>query len=574
MRKLFLIFALFVTFISEAQIGEFSNVRVLRLINGSSSIAGTIPGTIYYNAVTNKFQFREGSAWVELGSGGTGLTDGDKGDITVTGGTWLVDNAAITLPKLQTIGTSTILGRSSIGTGLVEQLTPAQLNAMLPLATTTLKGLTPSSPGGTTAFLRADFTWATPPGTGGTGTGTTETAGNGLNKVGDQIRLGGSLVEPTTITIPSLSEHFSIINNGNGSGFVSGGLYGLVNGMHLVDGDYSAKVGAYTDFYSDLQGIRSRYENADNTYHQFSLTAFGAYYEDTKVTKTGIEYGGMDGGLSYVTNPGSLTPKVYVDNAIAGAINTGIPNGDKGDITVSNDGATMTIDGDAVTYAKMQNVTGSRILGRITTTLGNTEELTGTQATSMLNNFTRTLKGLTPPSGGTSGTTNFLREDGAWAAPPSGSTPGVFTSVANGLVPASGGGTTKYLRSDATWATFPVIPTFAEGTYTPTASNFAVNVNAVTPGNAEYSRVGNRVTVSGGVYIDTTDGGVGTFTLTLPIASNFTNGMQGSGTVVGWPADGYGTVYSSPDLNLVGIAIRPIDASNRLYYYHYMYVIL
>jgi hypothetical protein len=44
--------------------------------------------------------------------------------------------------------------------------------------------------------------------------------------------------------------------------------------------------------------------------------------------------------------------------------------------------------------------------------------LTGTQATTLLDAFTSTLKGLAPASGG--GTTNFLRADGSWAAPSSG----------------------------------------------------------------------------------------------------------------------------------------------------------
>ena len=45
-------------------------------------------------------------------------------------------------------------------------------------------------------------------------------------------------------------------------------------------------------------------------------------------------------------------------------------------------------------------------------------ELTGTEVTALLDNFTATLKGLAPLSGG--GTTNFLRADGTWAAPPGG----------------------------------------------------------------------------------------------------------------------------------------------------------
>ena len=94
----------------------------------------------------------------------------------------------------------------------------------------------------------------------------------------------------------------------------------------------------------------------------------------------------------------------------------GLSDGDKGDITVSGSGATWTIDNNVVTYAKMQDISAtSRFLGRITGGSGDTEELTGTQATTLLDAFTSVLKGLVPASGG--GTSNFLRADGTWAAP-------------------------------------------------------------------------------------------------------------------------------------------------------------
>lgn len=76
--------------------------------------------------------------------------------------------------------------------------------------------------------------------------------------------------------------------------------------------------------------------------------------------------------------------------------------------------STSQIADDAVTYAKMQNVSAtSRLLGRITTGAGNVEELTGTQAVSFLDVFTSSNRGVVPGSGG--GTNNFLRADGSWA---------------------------------------------------------------------------------------------------------------------------------------------------------------
>ena len=56
-----------------------------------------------------------------------------------------------------------------------------------------------------------------------------------------------------------------------------------------------------------------------------------------------------------------------------------LADGDKGDITVSASGATWTIDNDAVTYAKIQNVSATdKILGRSTAGAGDIEEITCT----------------------------------------------------------------------------------------------------------------------------------------------------------------------------------------------------
>lgn len=89
------------------------------------------------------------------------------------------------------------------------------------------------------------------------------------------------------------------------------------------------------------------------------------------------------------------------------------------DVTGSGTTAiTATIANNAVTNAKAADMATARIKGRVTAATGDPEDLTGTQATTLLDTFTSSLKGLVPASGG--GTTNFLRSDGTWAAPPGG----------------------------------------------------------------------------------------------------------------------------------------------------------
>ena len=75
---------------------------------------------------------------------------------------------------------------------------------------------------------------------------------------------------------------------------------------------------------------------------------------------------------SNVAPPASQWELMVLD----GTSGTGLSDGDRGDITVSGSGATFTIDNAAVTYAKIQDVTGTRLLGRGVTSVGSVQEIT------------------------------------------------------------------------------------------------------------------------------------------------------------------------------------------------------
>ena len=79
-------------------------------------------------AVGDQLTYTHGTGWQVIASDGTlktgaGLADGDKGDITVSSGTWTIDSGAVTLAKMANLAQDQFIGRTTASTGVPETAT-------------------------------------------------------------------------------------------------------------------------------------------------------------------------------------------------------------------------------------------------------------------------------------------------------------------------------------------------------------------------------------------------------------------------------------------------------------------
>jgi collagen type I alpha len=299
---------------------------------------------------------------------GTGVTDGDKGDITVssTGTVWTIDPTAVTYAKLQnTSAPSVLLGRGSASAGEPQEIT---LGSGLSIAGTTLSA---TATGGVTASpTPADnqvAVWTTPSQIEGTSALTYNAGTLGVGAAGTLGRLtiagntsGQVMIQPQPA---AGSWNFNLPTTAGTAGQV------------LTSGGGGATQMTWTTLTGVSDGDKGDI-TVSGTGATFTIDPNTVTYAKMQDVSTASVLLGRGAGAG-AGDPQEITLGTGLSMSGTTLSATGVTDGDKGDITVSSTGTVWTIDPTAVTYAKLQNTSAASVLlGRGAASAGAPQEIT------------------------------------------------------------------------------------------------------------------------------------------------------------------------------------------------------
>lgn len=489
------------------------------------------------------------------GGGGSGIT-ALTGDVAASGTGSVVATIqpnVVTNAKLAQMPTLTIKGNNTGGTANALDLTVAQVNAILPVFTSTLNGLAPLSGGGTTNFLRADGTWAVPTAGTGTVTSVAMTVPTFLSVAGSPVTTSGTLA----VTL-------------------SGTALPIANGGTAVT---SVTISPTASSFAGWDANKNL--SANNFLSGYTTTATAAGTTTLVVGSTYLQF--FTGATTQtvllpVTSTLVLGQEFLIVNRSSGAVAVqtsagtavkSVASGQQVLVTCILTSGTTAASWDAI--LDNQTATSGTVTSVSVTTANGVSGSVATATTTPA--ITLTLGAITPSSVAASGTVTGSNLSGtntgditltAVGATPSANAASLsgqaltlqpFDGTHPGIVTASGGGTTNFLRADGTWA----VPAGGGGgsagsffngfmsgasSWTISSSSYVAGVNS--GGNALTTTATNGITVTAGasnvagivftpastsaVYLVTATGTMSCNGTTLQVSCALTDGTTRIGT--------------------------------------------
>jgi len=318
--------------------GAAATIAIGTTTTGNPGTNASVTNSGNSSAATFNFTIPRGATGA-AGQDGTGLTNGDKGDITVanaggSGGTetWTIDNNAVTNAKM---------ADDAIG----------------------IPELSATGTASNTTYLRGDNTWGTPP-----DTNTTYSVGDGgltQNNFTDTLKSKLDGIEASATadqTGAEIKTAYEAESNTNAyTDAEKTKLSGIATGAEVnVQSDWNASSG--DALILNKPTIPSAYTHPNHSGEVTSSGDGATTIADNVVDEANLKVDNSP------TNDYVLTAKSSAAGGLTWAeAATGVTDGDKGDITVSNSGATWSLDPGVVTTAIINNgaVNASKILDNV-----------------------------------------------------------------------------------------------------------------------------------------------------------------------------------------------------------------